>query len=97
MTKTQNLVWNYLSIFVALLSYTILKIYTDSNYLQTVQKIFISLIFICGFIIVINNVLYFKQSIKKYITILLLCFGIALFVYSGFVLYLIFALQNTGF
>lgn len=97
MTKMQKIILDYVAIFVALLSYIVLKTYTDFHYLQIVQKFFISFIFISGLVIVINNLVNLKQARKKYIGILLLCFGALLVVYSGFVLYLILAFQNASF
>ena len=97
MTKKQNTMVNYVAILLALVSYIILKTYNDFHYLQIVQKIFLSVLFICGLIVIINNIINLKRASKKLISILLLCFGVVLALYSGFALYLILALQNTGF
>jgi hypothetical protein len=97
MTKIQNLVLNYIALVVAIVSYIILKIYSSFYYLQIVQKLFLMLIFLSGLILIINNFFNLKKSNKKIITVLFVCLGIVLVIYSGLALYLIFALQNTGF
>lgn len=97
MSKIQNIAWNCLAVFLIIASYVFLRVYSDFYYIQIVQKIFVSIIFVCGLIIIINNSLYLKVAVKKYFTIILLLLGIAVSIYSGFVLYLILALQNTGF
>ena len=54
-------------------------------------------LFICGLTMAINNLTYIKQSSKKYINVLLIIIGILLSIYSGVILYLIFAFQNASF
>ncbi len=85
---------NYITTIVAILSYIILKIYNSSQNLQTIQKVFLVLIFLCGLIFIINNL---KGNNGTFLKILFVCIGALLVVYSGFILYLIFALQNVGF
>jgi hypothetical protein len=97
MTKKQKIVLNYVLIFISLFSYFVLKTNNDTPYLQIIQKVFFSVLLLCGIVIVLNNFALLKQVSKKYIIILLLCFGIILTIYSGLILYLILALQNTGF
>ena len=97
MTKTQNITLNCIAVVLTLISYLVLKIYTDFHYLQLIQKTFLSIMFFSGLVIIVNNITYLKKTSKKYIIILLICLGIILSVYTGFTLYLILALQNTGF
>lgn len=97
MTKKQNIILNYAAVLVVLFSYLILKIYTDFHYIQVVQKISMFLILISGLVMVANNFIYLKKYNKKYVAVALMALGLILAFYSGFALYLIFALQNTGF
>lgn len=94
MTKVQKIILNYAAIVIALFSYVGLKTYSDFHYLQIVQRSFLLLIFLSGLALVINNL---KENKRKVFTVLFISLGVALVVYSGFVLYLIFALRNIGF
>lgn len=97
LSKMQNVVWNWIATIVAISSYVFLKTYNNFPNVQFVQKLFLAILFFCGLILIVNNILYFKKTNKKYFAVLFLLLGIILTVYFGFILYLMLALQNTSF
>jgi TM2 domain-containing membrane protein YozV len=90
MTKTQNTVLNLGAVFIALFSYGVLKFYNSDD----IQNTLVWLIFMSGLVMIINNFFYIKKSDKKYISVLAILLGIILVLYSGFILYLVFAFRK---
>jgi len=97
MSKAQNAVLNYCAVAVTIISYIVTRVYNDFQYLQVVQRSFLIVMFLAGLTMIINNFLYIKQTRKKFLSIFFICLGVIIAVYTGFTLYLILALQNTGF
>lgn len=92
----KKIIINVFSLVLATISYFFLKKVSGFEDSQIKQKIFFLILFICGLFLVFNNYLFIRQKDQhfKIILILLLLVGVALTLYSGFVMYLFFAFRN---
>jgi len=97
MTKVQSSMLSCVATLVAVISWVVLRVYSAPANQQFIQKFFLILILVAGLVLLISSLFNFKRTNKKIFSVLFLILGIASIMYSGFVLYLILALQNAGF
>ena len=96
MAEKWGWVVNVISVVVIVLLYLALRNYTAGENLQSVQKFSFILMSLSGLAMIVNNFIRLKSD-SGLSSIFFLLVGLGITIYSGVLVYMIFALQNISF
>lgn len=86
-------IYNSLASIVAIGSFIALRIYKNLNP-DFLQISLLILIFLSGFVFIVNNYVFRGQTTNKFWTVLFIMLGFILIIYTSIVLYLFLAFRN---